>query len=32
MPKLPNVTAKELIAALEKIDFAIVRQKGSHVG
>ena len=31
MPKLPNITAKELIAALEKIDFTIVRQKGSHV-
>ncbi len=31
MPKLPTVTARELITALEKIDFAIVRQKGSHV-
>ncbi|MFH7243505.1 MAG: type II toxin-antitoxin system HicA family toxin [Spirulina sp.] len=31
MPKLPNVTAPELIAALEKIGFLVVRQKGSHV-
>ncbi len=31
MPKLPSVTAQELITALEKIGFAIVRQKGSHV-
>ena len=31
MPKLPNVTAQALIAALEKIDFLVVRQKGSHV-
>jgi predicted RNA binding protein YcfA (HicA-like mRNA interferase family) len=31
MAKLPSPTAKELIAALEKIGFEIVRQKGSHV-
>ncbi len=31
MPKLPNVTAQALIAALEKIEFSIIRQKGSHV-
>ncbi len=31
MAKLPSLTAKELIAALEKIGFEIVRQKGSHV-
>lgn len=31
MPKLPSVSARELIVALEKIGFAIVRQKGSHV-
>jgi predicted RNA binding protein YcfA (HicA-like mRNA interferase family) len=31
MPKLPTVTARELITALEKIDFSVVRQKGSHV-
>ncbi|MGB0562085.1 MAG: type II toxin-antitoxin system HicA family toxin [Spirulinaceae cyanobacterium] len=31
MPKLPSVTAPKLIAALEKIDFVIVRQRGSYV-
>jgi predicted RNA binding protein YcfA (HicA-like mRNA interferase family) len=31
MAKLPSPTGKELIAALEKIGFEIVRQKGSHV-
>ena len=31
MPKLPSITAPELIAALEKIEFSVVRQKGSHV-
>ena len=31
MAKLPSLTAKELIAALEKIGFEIVKQKGSHV-
>lgn len=31
MPKLPTVTARELITALGKIDFSVVRQKGSHV-
>jgi len=31
MPKLPNVTAQALIVALEKIDFSMIRQKGSHV-
>lgn len=31
MPKLPTVTAKETINALEKIGFQIVRQKSSHV-
>ncbi|MEM8722155.1 MAG: type II toxin-antitoxin system HicA family toxin [Cyanobacteria bacterium P01_G01_bin.39] len=31
MPKLPTVTAKETISALEKIGFQVVRQKGSHV-
>ncbi len=30
MAKLPSVTAQELISALEKIDFYIIRQKGSH--
>ena len=31
MPKLPSLTAQELISALESIGFFIVRQKGSHV-
>ena len=31
MPKLPRVTAIETIKALEKLGFAKVRQKGSHV-
>lgn len=31
MTKLPNVRGEELIAALEKIGFYRVRQKGSHV-
>ena len=30
MPKLPVVTAKQLIKILEKLDFAETRQKGSH--
>ena len=30
MPKLPVVTAKQLIKILEKLDFADTRQKGSH--
>jgi len=31
MPKLSSVTAQELIAALAKVGFYTVRQKGSHV-
>ncbi|MGK7954279.1 MAG: type II toxin-antitoxin system HicA family toxin [Crocosphaera sp.] len=31
MPKLPIVTAKQVISALEKIGFEILRQRGSHV-
>jgi predicted RNA binding protein YcfA (HicA-like mRNA interferase family) len=31
MPKLPVVSGKELIAALKKAGFVVVRQKGSHV-
>ena len=30
-PKLPVISGKELIAALEKFGYAVVRQKGSHV-
>jgi predicted RNA binding protein YcfA (HicA-like mRNA interferase family) len=31
MAKLPAVSAVQVITALEKLGFAIVRQKGSHV-
>jgi len=31
MAKLPNITGSELITALQKIGFEIVRQKGSHI-
>jgi predicted RNA binding protein YcfA (HicA-like mRNA interferase family) len=31
MTKLPTITGEELIAALEKAGFYIVRQKGIHV-
>lgn len=31
MPKLPTLTGREIIAALESGGFEIVRQKGSHV-
>ncbi|MEH2212861.1 type II toxin-antitoxin system HicA family toxin [Nostoc sp.] len=31
MPKLPVLTGKTVINALEKIGFQTVRQKGSHV-
>jgi predicted RNA binding protein YcfA (HicA-like mRNA interferase family) len=31
MPKLPQVSGKEAIRAMEKLGFLRVRQKGSHV-
>jgi predicted RNA binding protein YcfA (HicA-like mRNA interferase family) len=31
MPKLPVLRAREVISRLEKLGFAVVRQKGSHV-
>ena len=31
MPKLPVLSGQELVAALKKAGFVIVRQKGSHV-
>ena len=31
MPKLPSVSAKEAIKVFEKLDYKIVRQKGSHI-
>ncbi len=31
MSKLPQVSGKNIIKALEKINFVIVRQRGSHI-
>ena len=31
MPKLPLISAKEAIKAFEKLDYQIIRQKGSHI-
>lgn len=31
MPKLPQVSGKETIKALQKIGFNVVHQKGSHI-
>ena len=31
MPKLPIVSGKELVKALQKIGFVILSQRGSHV-
>ena len=31
MAKLPSVSGKKVIKALEKLGFIVVRQKGSHV-
>ena len=31
MPKLPRLTAREIVAALEKAGFALARQSGSHM-
>ena len=30
-PKLPNLSGKEVVRRLEKLGFASVRQKGSHI-
>jgi predicted RNA binding protein YcfA (HicA-like mRNA interferase family) len=30
MPKLPRLTAREIVAAIEKAGFALARQSGSH--
>ena len=30
MPPLPKLTAKEIIAVVEKLDFVLARQSGSH--
>jgi len=31
MPKLPRLTAREVIAVLEKVGFSLARQGGSHM-
>ncbi|MFZ0639720.1 MAG: type II toxin-antitoxin system HicA family toxin [Candidatus Acidiferrales bacterium] len=31
MPKLPRLTAREIISVLEKSGFLLVRQSGSHM-
>ena len=31
MPKLPRVTAREIIAVLERVGFTLARQSGSHM-
>lgn len=31
MPKLPIVSGSELIRALERLGFTVVRQRGSHI-
>lgn len=31
MTKSPRVTAKQIVSALQKADFIILRQKGSHL-
>jgi predicted RNA binding protein YcfA (HicA-like mRNA interferase family) len=31
MPKLPRIGSRECIAALQKLGFEIVRQRGSHI-
>lgn len=31
MPKLPRISGTELIAALQRAGFVIIRQRGSHV-
>jgi len=31
MPKLPRVSAKDLLRILKKFDFEIITQRGSHI-
>ncbi len=31
MPKLPRVSAKDLVRIFKKLDFEIITQKGSHI-
>ncbi len=30
MPRLPSLTGKDLVAALERLGFGVIRVKGSH--
>lgn len=31
MPKLPRVSGAEVVRALQKLGFAVARQRGSHI-
>ena len=31
MPKIPRISGKQAVKAFEKIDYQVVRQKGSHI-
>ncbi|MBS0555830.1 MAG: type II toxin-antitoxin system HicA family toxin [Proteobacteria bacterium] len=31
MPKLPHVSGKDVVRALERMGFSIARQRGSHI-
>jgi predicted RNA binding protein YcfA (HicA-like mRNA interferase family) len=31
MPRLPRLTARQIITALEKVGFSLARQSGSHM-
>jgi predicted RNA binding protein YcfA (HicA-like mRNA interferase family) len=31
MPKLPRLTARQIVAVLEKLGFSLARQSGSHM-
>jgi len=31
MPKIPTISGKIIVKALEKIGYCVVRQKGSHI-
>jgi len=31
MPKLPRLTARQIVAVLEKLGFTLARQSGSHM-
>ena len=31
MPRLPRISGSEAVRALERLGFAVVRQRGSHI-